>query len=57
MKHGDGNADWKDGTFYKGGWKEDRYDGEGELEGHIFNYIGGWKLGLRHGKGNCIWKK
>ena len=51
-----GKADWKDGTWYNGGWKLDEYHGKGELESHIFHYKGEWKEGKRHGEGNCEWK-
>ena len=50
--HGVGTCYYKDGSEYKGEWRNDKRDGRGEM--HYANgdtYVGEWVGGMRHGKG------
>eukprot|EP00040_Diaphanoeca_grandis_P002509 m.21967 g.21967 ORF g.21967 m.21967 type:complete len:279 (-) comp13630_c0_seq1:210-1046(-) len=54
-KNGLGTMEWEDGSIYEGMWKDDVFNGQGQLNTKEGVYEGAFVDGLRHGKGKMRW--
>jgi len=53
--YNDFNGSIFDGTMYKGGWRDGKRHGQGELLGYGYTYVGQWQNGKKHGQGTMTW--